>query len=384
MMSLEFAKKSIESYFYKSRPKSRRIYLLLLSILVIALCSLPFIYINVSVGEVGVVRPIIEKTTLYSPITEFIDSVFAKENKVVNKGDTILTFQRINLESMIAYQEKRIKEMEDNIHDLQNMVNGSSPFKFRSVSRNYEYNLFLQQKAGYEATLKRLGKGLDRKKILYDENLISEDEYETCLFAYYKGQNELLTFTAHQVTQWNNDMNGYINSIDEMKISLLQNKKEMDNYVICSPVKGSVEQLQGVYHGSLLQVGILVVAISPDSKLYVEVYVSPQHIAYIFLDMTVKIQVFAFDYTEWGTMLGKVTEISSDVLTDTGKGKSFYKVKCSFSEDYLIRKDGMKGWLKKGMGVSVHFMNYRESLFNLLYKKVDRWVNPTQNYEKEN
>jgi len=47
-----------------------------------------------------------------------------------------------------------------------------------------------------------------------------------------------------------------------------------------------------------------------------------------------------------------------------------------------MRKNGVKGLLKKGMSVSAHFIITRRSLFDLLYQKMDDWVNPTQ-YQKE-
>ncbi|MDE5702900.1 MAG: HlyD family secretion protein, partial [Bacteroides sp.] len=93
--------------------------------------------------------------------------------------------------------------------------------------------------------------------------------------------------------------------------------------------------------------------------------------------MTVKVKVDSFNYNEWGTLPGKVKDISSDFLTDS-QGNSFYKVKCEMERDYLQLKDGRIGRLKKGMTVSAHFMVTRRSLFALLYQKMDSWVNPRQ------
>ena len=47
-------------------------------------------------------------------------------------------------------------------------------------------------------------------------------------------------------------------------------------------------------------------------------------------------------------------------------------------QDYLIHRKGLKGNLKKGMTVSAHFMIARRSLFDLLYQKMDDWINPSQ------
>jgi hypothetical protein len=78
--------------------------------------------------------------------------------------------------------------------------------------------------------------------------------------------------------------------------------------------------------------------ISPDSTLYGEVYVSLCNIGYISIDMPVNIQVSSFNYNEWGTISGKVTEISSDFMTDNAGNNAFYKVKCGLDKNFLVRK----------------------------------------------
>ena len=120
------------------------------------------------------------------------------------------------------------------------------------------------------------------------------------------------------------------------------------------------------------------VVISPDSTLYAEIQVSPRDIGYIAKNMPVIIQIVSFNYNEWGAITGKVKEISSDFMTDASGNNVYYKVKCSMDKNYLIRKNGVKGVLKKGMSVSAHFMITRRSLFELLYQKMDDWANPTQ------
>lgn len=47
-------------------------------------------------------------------------------------------------------------------------------------------------------------------------------------------------------------------------------------------------------------------------------------------------------------------------------------------KDFLLHKRGLKGNLKKGMTVSAHFTIARRSLFDLLYQKMDDWINPSQ------
>ena len=115
-----------------------------------------------------------------------------------------------------------------------------------------------------------------------------------------------------------------------------------------------------------------------DSALFAEIDVSPIYIGSIYPGMSVKIQVASFNYNEWGMIAGEVTEISSDYFTDSSGKNEFYKVKCRMEKDYLVRQNGTKGMLKKGMPVLSHFIITKRSLFNLLYQKADDWINPTQ------
>jgi len=129
---------------------------------------------------------------------------------------------------------------------------------------------------------------------------------------------------------------------------------------------------------SVQNVGI----IRSDSTLYAEIYVSPRNIGYIGKNMPVSIQISSFNYNEWGNISGKVTEISSDFLTDNAGNGAFYKVKCSMDKNCLTRKNGATGLLKNGMTAIAHFKITKRSLFDCLYQKMDDWINPTQ-YEKE-
>ncbi|MEJ5265646.1 MAG: HlyD family secretion protein, partial [Bacteroidales bacterium] len=41
-------------------------------------------------------------------------------------------------------------------------------------------------------------------------------------------------------------------------------------------------------------------------------------------------------------------------------------------------KNGIKGYLKKEMTVKARFIVTNRSLFQILYQKTDKWLNPTQ------
>ena len=114
--------------------------------------------------------------------------------------------------------------------------------------------------------------------------------------------------------------------------------------------------------------------ISPDTSMLVIAYVQPNDIGFIKKDMDVRLQVDAFNYNQWGMATGKVTAVPQDIkIIDN---KPVFEVRCSLDKDFLQLKSGYKGFLKKGMTLQARFIVTQRSLWQLLYDKVDDWINP--------
>jgi HlyD family secretion protein len=373
-----FLKNGVDVYLVKHTTASNMIYIIVLLAITGALIALPFVYVDVSVQEMGYIRPVAEKSEISSSISERVDSIFVREGQLIAKGDTILTFRRSVPDYQITYQQKRLDDYREHLNDLLLLSKGDKPEKFSSSVRQQEYAFYMQQIRECETNLSKAEKDIARNRTLFEKNVIAAEEYEQYQYEYDKAQNVLKTLKDNQLKQWQNDRNNYSNLYDEMKAAMNQEIKSKDRYVVVSPVSGTLDQFRGIYEGSSILAGSMLAIISPDSTLCAEIFVSPRNIGYINIGMPVNIQVSSFNYNEWGIIAGKVTEISSDYLTDGSGNNVFYKVKCNMGKNFLMRKNGVKGILKKGMSVSSHFMITRRSLFDLLYQKMDDWANPTQ------
>ena len=89
--------------------------------------------------------------------------------------------------------------------------------------------------------------------------------------------------------------------------------------------------------------------------------------------------------TNWisPTKIQKISEITNFFrhyfLSRTEVGNTYFKVKCKLQQKFLVmKKTGLKGYLKKGMVANVRFMITKRSLFDILYQNIDEWINPTQ------
>jgi membrane fusion protein, peptide pheromone/bacteriocin exporter len=69
-----------------------------------------------------------------------------------------------------------------------------------------------------------------------------------------------------------------------------------------------------------------------------------------------------------------VTEVLQDVvLLDN---KPMFRVRCTIDQKYVQLKNGYKGNIQKGLTFTAQFKLNRRSLWQLLFDKLDNWLNP--------
>lgn len=378
MTTKDWIENNIETYTYQYGVKSSYIYWIILACTSIIFLALPFVFVDISVQEYGIIRPITEKTEIKSTITETVESIYVNDGDKIKKGDTILVFQTVQPDYQINTQMNRLDDCQKQLHDLKIMINEKQSTQFLSEKRKQEYFYFNKQKTKLQSVIRQAEKEHSRNKALFEMKVISEEEYENSYYKCLNLRNELTLFIEKQMAVWHSDLENYQNIYKETNSILKKEYKNKDHYIIRSPINGTIDKFIGIYKGSTIQTGQSIAMISPDSTFVLETFVTPKNIGFINIGMSVNIQIDSFNYNEWGTISGKVKEISSDFLTNE-TGKHFYKVKCTMEKNYLTLKNGTIGSLKKGMTANVHFLINRCSLFNLLYQKIDYWINPKLN-----
>ncbi|MEP4946741.1 MAG: secretion protein HlyD, partial [Flavobacteriaceae bacterium] len=80
---------------------------------------------------------------------------------------------------------------------------------------------------------------------------------------------------------------------------------------------------------------------------------------------------------QWGLVKGEILEIGNDI--EIVDNNPVFKVLCKINIKHLQLNNGFKGHLKKGMTLNARFELAERTLFNLLYDKVDDWMNPGTN-----
>ena len=73
---------------------------------------------------------------------------------------------------------------------------------------------------------------------------------------------------------------------------------------------------------------------------------------------------------------GLASYFFDDVSISADGKQSFYRIYCVLDSDHLTLKNGFKGFIKKGMVVNANFIVASRTVFQLIYDKVDNWLNP--------
>lgn len=359
------------------------LYLTVLAVIIASLVAIFFIRIDVTVHASGIIKPREDHLAIYTTTSGYVRPYNLDRNGHVNKGDTLLVIISEGITTKLPSLQKRKEELDDLIADLKAITRGS-PYSAVLRSPVYKQDVlhYIAQWNEADAKRKQAKLSFERSEKLYNANVIPLSELENVKLEYTQSENAIRTLTSYQKRQWQGDLIDYENELRDILTQLEQISIQEAEAVIFAPTSGTILQTQTLFNGSYVTAGQQVIEMSPDGNLVAECYVQPKDIAYFHEGMTGRVQVSAFNYTEWGVLTGTVSEVFDDVSLSADGKQSFYKLYCSLNADNLTLKNGFKGYIKKGMAVNANFIITRRTIFQLLYDKVDDWLNPTQN-EKE-
>ncbi len=424
-----------EHFLSRHSNKSQIIYSTIVFAVIVVIALLPVLKVDVSVQANGIIRPVCEKNEIKSLVSGTVSEIFVSENQAVGKNAVLLELDTRVLEEKLKVNLYRLEEEENYLCDYRAAVSnyltlcgapapqfdlslesksksniviadgdvrttlyGAPAPQFdlslESKSKNNivitdedvrttfktkvclrEWLLFKNQLKENFNKLEELEKELGRLRPLFEKKIISTVEFEAKEFEFkqLKIQKELLV--EQQLGKWHSEILSRQLKFKQFTAEREQFEKEKELSTICSPVGGTLEQFSGLAEGSYVQVGQTLAIISPDSDLIAEMYVAPKDIGLIQKKAKASFQVDAFNYNQWGMIKGKIKNISDDFLQFDNQ--PMFRVRCKLDKNYLELKNGYKGRLKKGMTLRARFLVTRRSLFQLLYDKVDDWLNPT-------
>lgn len=368
---------SKEVYLNKiSKPQSA-IYKILLLLMVLAIGSLPFVNVDISIQADGVIRTNIEKNKIVSSIDGRIEEIRLKENSYVRKGDTVVILNRETIETSLAKNRDLLDQYSRYVSDLNSMINKKTP---QTKRYKKEYSSHTQIIKDFNQKCKIAKRNYERNQRLFSKQAISKVELEKFADEYKLAKANLNIQIKRDIAAWEATKSDYEIKIRELSESRKKLLMENCKYFVCVNVDGYIQNFSGIKKGDYLFPNQEIATVSPESSLLVESYIKPSDIGYLKQGLKTKFQIHSFNYNQWGFATGKIEQVFDDVIVLNNQ--TYFRVRCSLDKNFLKLENGYKGKLKKGMSVSSRFYITRRSLFDLLYDKIDDWLNPKLgNYE---
>ncbi|MCF6222857.1 MAG: HlyD family efflux transporter periplasmic adaptor subunit [Flavobacteriaceae bacterium] len=373
----EIINNSVEVHRFKHSIKSKVIYgIVLLSIFGIG-ASLPFVFLDIYSSAKGILKSEKERNQIASLYSGKVTSVFIKENKYTQQGDTLLIIDNTIGKEKLNLISNQLEQTNLFINDLTYLSNTKKLIRdsLNSFLYQKQYLQYAQKLLELQTRYKKSRRDFKRQQKLYKKEVIAKVEYENSSYNLDLAFNGLNHFKEQQRNQWQAELTQQKNRSIELKSTLSQYKNEQENHIITASVNGTIQNLKGLEPGNFITAGTVIAEISPDTDLIAECYISPSDIGLLKIDSTVKFQVDAFNYNQWGMATGEIKSIGNDIVMINNT--PMFRVVCSLDQKQLQLKNGFEGKLKKGMTLNARFYISNRSAFDLLYDKVDDWFNPS-------
>ena len=378
----EIIENTVEVHQFKHTNKSKIIYGIILLALISALISLPFIKVTIYNTSQGLIRPDKERILLQSSNSGKVILHQLKNNLQVNKGDTLLLINNLAITQKISTTESLLTETKSFVGDLKLLSSQKRIVnELQSLKYKQEFNFYKQKLSELNTRFQKIKEDYNRSQKLFDKGVIAKVELNNSKLAYDLSLNAIHQYKKQQNSSWQAALVNFQNQLKELENNQVQLEETNNLTIIKSPVTGTLLNVKGIEKGSFIQNGIQLAEISPKSDLIVECYISPTDIGLLKKQNKVNFQVSAFNYNQWGLAKGKIQEIGNDIQMINNT--PMFKVLCSLNQNFLQLKNGFKGQLKKGMLVNARFELTERSLFDLLYDKMDDWLNPTTQIAKK-
>ena len=153
---------------------------------------------------------------------------------------------------------------------------------------------------------------------------------------------------------------------------LVTDTDKLAKTVIESPVNGTIKQININTIGGVIQSGVDLIEIVPDSDiLYIEAKIDPKDIAFLHPELKALVKLTAYDFSIYGGLEASIVEISVDSIKDTDSqdGKSYYKIVVKTNQNY-IEHHGKKLPIIPGMIASVDIVTGKKTIMDFILKPI--------------
>ena len=169
-----------------------------------------------------------------------------------------------------------------------------------------------------------------------------------------------------------NELQKLNTEIKKYESKLVSAEDKLSKTILLSPVNGIVKQINVNTIGGVVKSGMDLIEIVPASEvLLIEAKIDPKDIAFINPSQKAIVKITAYDFSIYGSLEGKIVEISADSIKDkeSKDDRSYYKVVVKTNKNYLER-NGEKLPIIPGMIASVDIKTGKKTILDFILKPI--------------
>ncbi len=165
-----------------------------------------------------------------------------------------------------------------------------------------------------------------------------------------------------------------LDRIDEQLIETRHNLQRLvdvsSRLTIKTPITGLIKGLTAL-PGTVVAPGDKLMEIIPtEGEMQVQSKLSTRDIGYVRVGDPAEVKVTTYDFARYGSVKGKVTEISASTFTSK-EGLPYYQIKISLEKNY-VGKNPKENILKPGMTVQADIVTNKKSIMSYILKPITR------------
>lgn len=151
--------------------------------------------------------------------------------------------------------------------------------------------------------------------------------------------------------QRSEEISTLVAEMSRLEAQVEQSRDQLARSRLVSPSDGIINTIYTTTIGGVVQPGEPIFEVTPlDDEMLVEVKIQPKDIAFVAKDMATTVKLSAYDYTIYGSLSGRIAQISADTFEDESSpdGQPYYKVLISV-DDYAFPEHEEKVEIRPGM-----------------------------------
>ena len=299
-----------------------------------------------------------------------LDEELYENNKFFAQDDEILFKSRMDeLTSTIETYKIQLKQKQQEVKELTSKVNQLKKSLDIVAEEEKTISALVDRKSKSKVDLLKIQKELSQLEGEYQNAIVSIPKAKLAIEeAKNKIDEQLKIFKAEA----NNELQKINTEIKKYESKLIAEEDKLDKTVITSPVNGIVKTIQMNTVGGVIKSGMDLIEIVPLSDvLLIEAKIDPKDIAFINPQQKAIVKITAYDFSIYGSLEGKIVEISADSIVDKNdkEQRSYYKVMIQTNKNYL-EKDGEKLPIIPGMITSVDIITGKKSILDFILKPI--------------